>query len=82
MNFEVGKEYKRTDIHDAYGGQRQGGISTPADHDLIFLFSSSSGEEYGYIDGWQGDIFHYSGEGQKGDMEFTRGNRAISKSYL
>lgn len=77
MQFEIRKEYKRTDIHEAYGGQRQGGISTPAEHNVIFLFSSARGEEYGYIDGWRGNTFYYSGEGQKGDMEFTRGNRAI-----
>ncbi len=39
--FEVGKEYKRsTDIHGVYGGQAQGGISTPKSYPVIFLFIS------------------------------------------
>ena len=29
------------------------------------------------LDGWSDRIFKYFGEGQQGDMEFTRGNKAI-----
>lgn len=36
------------------------------------------GEQYGYEDGWDDNgVFLYTGEGQEGDMEFVRGNRAI-----
>ncbi|BBO25695.1 hypothetical protein AltI4_00830 [Alteromonas sp. I4] len=43
--FEVGKEYhRRTDLHEKYGGQRQGGISTPQNYPFIFIFTSDSGE--------------------------------------
>jgi 5-methylcytosine-specific restriction protein A len=76
-NFEIGKSYKRTDLHDEYSGQGQGGISTPADHNFIMLFTGDSGEQYGYHDLWLNGIFHYTGEGQSGDMQFTRGNLAI-----
>ena len=31
--FIKGKVYVRREIHKLYGGQEQGGISTPADHD-------------------------------------------------
>lgn len=78
--FVVGKDYsRRRDIHDRYGGQRQSGISASSSSPFIFIFSGSSGEAYGYEDGWHEDekVFLYSGEGQVGDMQFTRGNRAI-----
>jgi 5-methylcytosine-specific restriction protein A len=75
--FVVGQEYRRQDLHAEYGGQQQGGISTPAKHPIIFLFSGPSGEQYGYTDSWQGGRYLYCGEGQEGDMTFTRGNKAI-----
>jgi 5-methylcytosine-specific restriction protein A len=44
----------------------------------VFLFTGSSGGQYGYSDGWQDDgTFAYTGEGQVGDMQFIRGNAAI-----
>jgi hypothetical protein len=79
LGFQVGKIYdRRREIHARFGGQAQGGISTPAGVPLIFLFTGESGEQYGYRDGWSNDdIFLYTGEGQVGDMEFVRGNRAV-----
>lgn len=80
LPFEIGQTYRRqSDIHDVYGGGRQSGISPSADHPFIFIFSGSTGEAFGYEDGWQEaeQTFLYSGEGQLGDMDFTRGNRAI-----
>jgi 5-methylcytosine-specific restriction protein A len=42
------------------------------------LFTGQSGEQYGYKDGWTANgVFQYTGEGQRGDMELVRGNRAI-----
>ena len=78
--FVVGKRYSRAkDIHDQYGGTRQSGISPSGSHPFIFLFTGDSGETYGYEDGWQKDdgVFLYTGQGQVGDMEFKRGNKAI-----
>lgn len=77
--FEPGRVYnRRQDLHGEYGGQHQGGISTPADYDLIFLFTSESGSEYGYKDEFRPDgTFWYTGEGQKGDTEMVRGDRAL-----
>ncbi len=76
--LSAGSLWKRQEIHDRLGGQRQGGISTPADKPYIILFSSPRGEEYGYQDGWDDDgFFRYTGEGQTGDTEFVRGNEAI-----
>lgn len=76
--FEVGKTYRRRDLHESYGGQQQGGIVTPAGQPFIFLITGEGGEAHGYADGWDADgTFRYFGEGQLGDMEFVRGNTAV-----
>jgi 5-methylcytosine-specific restriction protein A len=77
--FRVGRTYLRSDIHTRYGGQEQGGISTPAEFPIVFLFTGAeSGARYGYRDGWESDgTFRVTGEGQVGDMKFTPGNIAI-----
>lgn len=77
--FEVGKEYRRReDIHGAYGGQAQGGISTPKNLPFIFIFTSDAGEQHGYRDEYREDgVFWYTGEGQVGDMAMAAGNKAI-----
>jgi restriction system protein len=77
--FELFKTYHRqTDLHDKYGGNRQAGIAVCAEHPFIFLFTSPTGDEFGYQDGWRSeDEYVYTGEGQLGDMEMTRGNLAI-----
>jgi hypothetical protein len=70
--------YKRSDIHDHYGGNRQGGIAPSAKFPFIFIFSGKSGAQYGYKDGWDNpNIFSYTGEGQIGDMRFIKGNLAL-----
>ncbi|HET6994533.1 MAG TPA: HNH endonuclease [Chitinophagaceae bacterium] len=70
--------YKRSDIHDNYGGNRQGGIAPSAKLPFIFIFSGKSGAQYGYKDGWDNpNIFSYTGEGQVGDMRFIKGNLAL-----
>jgi len=75
----MGLEYVRRDIHERLGGQSQGGISTPKQQPVILLFTGLGGERYGYRDQWikKGRIFLYTGEGQRGDMDFVRGNAAI-----
>jgi 5-methylcytosine-specific restriction protein A len=77
--FEIGRIYnRRREIHAKYGGQEQGGIATPSGKPFIFLFTAEAGADYGYKDGWNKEgVFLYTGEGQTGDMEFVRGNRAI-----
>jgi 5-methylcytosine-specific restriction protein A len=83
LDFEVGKLYNRaTDIHGRFGGQRQGGISTPKSAPVIFLFTGEGGENFGYKDGWDDNgIFRLFGEGQTGDMSFVRGNAAIRNLF-
>ena len=83
MKLIKGNEYKRKELHDFFGGQRQGGISTPKNHPYIFIISSKRGKDHGYVDGWidENKYFLYTGEGQIGDMEFKGGNRAIRDHY-
>jgi 5-methylcytosine-specific restriction protein A len=78
-HFLKGHTYvRKADIHSRFGGQEQGGIITPTSVPAIFLVTGSSGAQHGYQDGWQEDgSFRYFGEGQVGDMDFVRGNRAV-----
>lgn len=76
--FETGRVYRRQELHDRYGGQRYGGISTPANHPIVILISGEEGAAYGYDDERLDDgTLVYFGEGQVGPMAFTRGNAAI-----
>jgi 5-methylcytosine-specific restriction protein A len=79
--YERGKTYhRRTDIHTRYGGNNQSGIAPCSEHPYVFLFIGPAGEKYGYQDGWLSTTqFSYTGEGQFGDMEMARGNRAIQQ---
>jgi 5-methylcytosine-specific restriction enzyme A len=79
MELITGNVYKRSELHDTFGGSRQSGISPCSAHPYVFIFSTARGEDNGYDDGWSEDnqYFYYSGEGQIGDMEFKRGNRSL-----
>lgn len=79
-NFKLvpGETYRRRRLHEIYGGQVQGGISTPARYPIVLLFTGKSGRQYGYEDTWlDADHFDYVGEGQRGDMELAKGNAAV-----
>jgi hypothetical protein len=70
--------YKRSDIHDQFGGNRQSGICPSSSYPYIFIFSGAGGKQHGYKDQWENDkVFSYTGEGQAGDMTFTKGNLAL-----
>ena len=79
VELERGRLYRRrTEIHARFGGQQQGGISTPKNYPVVFLFSGSEGRKFGYSDSWTASgTYDYYGEGPRGDMELVRGNRAI-----
>jgi 5-methylcytosine-specific restriction protein A len=73
--FTLNQIYKRSALHDQYGGSRQNGISPSAKQPIIFVFTGSGGKQHGYRDQWENkNVFSYTGEGQLGDMQFTRGN--------
>jgi len=77
--FTLGKIYRRkTELHEPFGGSGQSGISPSAHFLVVFLFTGDSGEQYGYKDHFDEDgTFFFTGEGQRGDMVFKRGNLAI-----
>jgi 5-methylcytosine-specific restriction protein A len=77
--FVVGATYgRRKDIHAKFGGQQQGGISTPVGEPFVFLFTGEGGHAFGYRDEFRDDgTFWYTGEGQVGDMKMIAGNLAI-----
>tara|TARA_B110000208_G_scaffold129510_1_gene157224 strand:- start:679 stop:1524 length:846 start_codon:yes stop_codon:yes gene_type:complete len=79
MDIKIGQEYKRTELHEHFGGQRQSGISTPKEFPYILVFTNKQGEDFGYSDGWIEDdsLFLYTGGGQVGDQEMTSGNKAL-----
>jgi 5-methylcytosine-specific restriction protein A len=78
LPFIPNQIYRRSEIHDQFGGTRQGGIATCAKFPFIFIFTDKSGKQHGYNDAWENkDIFSYTGEGQVGDMKFVKGNLAL-----
>ncbi len=59
----------------------QGGIATPDGIPAVILFTGDAGDSFGYKDEFRKDgVFLYTGEGQRGDMRFERGNLAIRES--
>lgn len=74
LELVVGRVYHRKTLHERFGGSRQGGISLSNDYPVILLFAADE-------DLW-GEAFPpgsvaFTGEGQAGDMQMVRGNRAI-----
>ena len=81
MNIELtpGERILRRELHERYGGRRQGGISPSRVADIVILVTSPTGAQYGYIyDGRSEDgFFHFTGEGQIGDQQMVQGNRKV-----
>lgn len=78
--FKTNEIYKRSIIHDQYGGNRQSGIAASAKYPYIFIFTGAGGSSFGYKDSWENkNVFSYTGEGQVGDMKFVRGNLALKE---
>ena len=81
-NWDIspGSEIRRVELHDRYGGGRQGGISPSRQSPNVLIFSDLAvGEQHGYLDRWVGEEFHYVGQGQYGDQVMKGGNAAILK---
>lgn len=76
-----GEDRTRAEIHGAYGGSRQNGISPSAQTPNVLVYSDhEKASQNGYdFDGWNADhsLFYYTGEGPVGDQQLTRGNQAI-----
>jgi hypothetical protein len=71
MNLIAGNIYVRKEIHAAFGGSQQGGITPTKDSKKVFIWSNESGPHHGYQDGWSDDgkIYYYTGAGQDGDQD-------------
>ena len=68
-DLRPGDSVRRVDLHDRYGGSRQGGTIPSRSSPNIFLFLDKTvGAGHGYYDGWAGDRFYYTGHGQTGDQ--------------
>lgn len=79
-NWDIspGDVVRRVELHDQFGGGRQGGISPSRRSSNILIFSDPDvGEQHGYQDEWVDGDYHYVGEGQVGDQTMDRGNGAI-----
>ena len=78
MNLVAGNIFVRKEVHAAYGGSQQGGITPTKNTNKVFIWSNESGPHHGYQDGWSDDgiIYYYTGAGQHGDqdIEATRHN--------
>jgi transcriptional regulator with XRE-family HTH domain len=77
----IGASILRKDLHDRFGGVREGGIS-PVDkksRNILIFTSPHVGVSHGYEpDIWlNDDTFLYCGEGQSGDQEMVRYNKSI-----
>lgn len=78
--FRPGKQYRRKELHNQYGGMRQSGIAPSREVPVVFIFTGDTGELYGYEDEFEDDgTFIYTGEGQVGDMSYDRGNKALGE---
>jgi hypothetical protein len=79
-DLEPGEQIRRVELHLRYGGGRQSGISPSRSSPNVLVFSDPGvGAQHGYNDSWSSDgrTFFYAGEGQQGDQQYVRGNRAI-----
>jgi hypothetical protein len=78
-NLNPGETLLRREVHERFGGRRQGGIGPSKQTAVVLFFTDPrKGHQHGYYDGWGSDgLFHYVGEGQRGDQQLTQGNKAI-----
>ncbi|MHC3449708.1 restriction endonuclease [Streptomyces prasinus] len=78
-DMSPGDVIRRSDLHERYGGRRQGGIGPSRVSNNVFLFTNPpQGRKHGYYDGWgEDDCYHYCGEGQTGDQKMTQGNLTV-----
>jgi 5-methylcytosine-specific restriction protein A len=66
------------ELLDLFRVSNMGGIRVSKTLGAVILISSAHNALY--EDRQQGEAFHYTGEGRRGDQTLTRGNRAIDRS--
>lgn len=74
-----GQSLLRREVHERYGGRRQGGIGPSSKVPAVLFFTDpATGQPHGYYDGMDDDgLYNYVGEGQFGDQKLVQGNKAI-----
>jgi hypothetical protein len=79
FDLSPGAPITRKELHERWGGRRQGGISPSSSSPNIFLFwSPAIGEQHGYYDEFREDgRFYYTGAGQYGDQQLRDANRVL-----
>lgn len=79
FDLAPGARLLRKELHDRWGGRRQGGISPSSTTPNIFIFwSPAIGEQHGYYDEFREDgRFYYTGAGQYGDQQLRDANRVL-----
>ena len=77
--WSLGTLIKRTECWTiAMAGVDRVALLGPPTTPNVMVFSDPrTGRRYGYLDRWEGPIFHYVGEGQVGDQNAGLGNKAI-----
>lgn len=80
-DLEPGDVTTRSELHKRYGGATQGGIEPSNSTPNIFVFSDlKSGASHGYkYDRWEGDVFHYTGQGKVGDQLYQGRNLSLMR---
>ncbi len=75
----VGESYLRTDLHTMFGGNPRAGICPTASGVVLIFSDPPSGTRYGYDqnDEVVAGVYRYTGEGQLGDQQLIRGNKAL-----
>lgn len=79
FDLSPGAHILRKELHDRWGGRRQGGISPSSMTPNIFIFwEPAIGETHGYYDEFRADgAFYYTGAGQFGDQKLKDANRVL-----
>ena len=79
LDLAPGTTLPRKQLHDDWGGRRQGGISPSSSTQNIFIFwSPAVGEQHGYYDEFREDgCFYYTGAGQYGDQQLRDANGVL-----
>lgn len=77
--LKPGEVLPRREVHERYGGRRQGGIGPSSKVPAVLFFTDpSTGQRHGYYDGLDDEgLYNYVGEGQVGDQKLVQGNKAI-----
>lgn len=82
--IRIGETLLRREVHNRVGGSWQPGITRPRGRDDVLIFSDPiKGKKYGYdlYEGLRPDgLFAYTGDGQEGDQDFTKGNKTLIES--